>query len=155
MTVTPWGKKSWGKNIVYLENICHRFAIRRNCSKFLGRWWIRILPLHWCSFECWDEIENPCFVSCLNAIRKILVFPFIAFRQFSTDFHSSVSVKSRQLIWELACTYFSQQQMYMYFVFTASNDKLYDDCPESAAPRAKCSQKWLPWTMIHHVRGRQ
>lgn len=88
---------------------------------------------------------NPCFVTCHDAIQKILAF-FIAFIQFSTDSISSVPVKRRQLLWDAVCTLFENDYELLCSLFLRTDytplqfyDRLYDDCPGSAAPRAECS----------------
>jgi len=54
----------------------------------------------------------PGFVTCNDAIQKILAFP-VKTLQLSADFDSSVPVKSGNLSWYPACAYFSKMQMFV------------------------------------------
>ena len=55
----------------------------------------------------------PGFVTCNNAIQKILAFPAKTLIQLSAAFNSSVPVKSGKLSWYPACTIFSKMQIYV------------------------------------------
>ena len=95
------------------ENTCHHFTCRRKCLKFFWWWWIRMLPLLWCPFWFRSEILCPGFVTCYDAIQKILAFPVKTLLQLIAAFNSSVPVKSGNLSWYLACANFSKMQMFV------------------------------------------
>jgi len=53
----------------------------------------------------------PGFVTCNDAIQKILAFPVKTLLQLSATFISPVPVKSGKLSWYPACANFSKMQM--------------------------------------------
>ena len=55
----------------------------------------------------------PGFVTCNDAIQKILAFSVKMLLQLSGAFNSSVPVKSRKLSWYPACANFSKMQMFV------------------------------------------
>jgi len=55
----------------------------------------------------------PGFVTCNDAIQKILAFPVKTPLQLSAAFNSSVPVKSGKLSWYSACANFSKMQMFV------------------------------------------
>ena len=55
----------------------------------------------------------PGFVTCNDAIQKILVFPLKTLLQLTAAFNYSVPVKSGKLSWYPACANFSKMQMFM------------------------------------------
>ena len=55
----------------------------------------------------------PGFVTCNDAIQKILSFPVKTLLQLSAAFNSSVPVKSGNLSWYPACANFSKMQMFV------------------------------------------
>jgi len=55
----------------------------------------------------------PGFVTCNDAIQKILAFPVKTLLQLSAAFNSSVPIKSGKLSWYPACANFSKMQMFV------------------------------------------
>jgi len=55
----------------------------------------------------------PGFITCNDAIQKILAFPVKMLLQLSAAFNSSVPVKSGKLSWYPACANFSKMQMFV------------------------------------------
>jgi len=55
----------------------------------------------------------PGFITCNDAIQKILAFPVKMLLQLSAAFNSSVPVKSGNLSWYPACTNFSKMQIFV------------------------------------------
>ena len=52
------------------------------------------------------------FITCNDAIQKILAFPVKTLLQLSAAFNSSVPVKIRKLSWNPVCANFSKMQMF-------------------------------------------
>ena len=55
----------------------------------------------------------PGFVTCNDAIQKILAFPVKTLLQLSAAFNSSVPIKSGKLSWYPACANFSKMQIFV------------------------------------------
>ena len=55
----------------------------------------------------------PGFITCNDAIQKILAFPVKTLLQLSAAFNFSVPVKSGKLCWYPACANFSKMQMFV------------------------------------------
>ena len=71
-----------------------------------------MLPLLWCSFWFRSWMTYLDFVTCNDAIQKILAFPVKTLLQLSAVFNSSVPVKSGKQSWYPACANFSKMQMF-------------------------------------------
>ena len=94
------------------ENTCHHFTCRGNCSKFFL---VVVNPYASTALMFWfrSEMMYPGFVTCNDAIKKILAFPVKTLLQLSAAFNSSVPVKSGKLFWYPAWANFSKLQMFV------------------------------------------
>jgi len=70
----------------------------------------------------------PGFVTCNDAIQKILALPCKTLLQLSAAFNSSVSVKSGKLSWYPACANFSKMQMLVNDCVRHSHRKIHLLC---------------------------
>ena len=70
----------------------------------------------------------PDFVTCNDAIHKILAFPVKMLLQPSVAFNSSVLVKSRKLFWYPVCANFSKMQMFVNDCVHRSHRKIHLLC---------------------------